>query len=41
MTVASEGLKRHYDAKYAFEAAGGSVERIECPAIPTDRFEAC
>ncbi|MEE8474995.1 MAG: class I SAM-dependent methyltransferase [Myxococcota bacterium] len=41
MTVASEGLRRHYDAKYALEADGGSVECIVRPAIPTDRFEAC
>ncbi len=41
MTVASEGLQRHYDAKYALEAGGGSVGWIARPPIPTDRFEAC
>ena len=41
MTAAGQGLQRHYDAKYALEAAGAAAETIPPVSIPTNRFEAC
>jgi SAM-dependent methyltransferase len=41
VSVAGSGLQRHYDAKYALEAAGGSDETVPRIGIPTNRFEAC
>jgi len=41
VTVAGPGLQRHYDAKYAVEAAGATAETIPRVGIPTNRFEAC
>jgi hypothetical protein len=41
VTVAGPGLQRHYDGKYAVEAAGATAETIPRVGIPTNRFEAC
>jgi len=41
VTAAGQGLQRHYDAKYALEAAGAAAEMIPRVSIPTNRFEAC
>ncbi len=38
---ARDGLLRHYDVKYAAEAAGAAASPIGQMRIPTDRFQAC
>jgi SAM-dependent methyltransferase len=37
----SAGLVRHYDAKYAHEASGGTSTLVAPCAAPVDRYEAC